>query len=154
MTGPTGAAGEAGMTGPTGAAGEVGAEGVTGPTGAAGEAGATGPAGDLSGASAVLRISSSGPLVLPETPLVTIFLVTTAGALEVSLGPGLSDGQRVLLVATSSVQPLPTATISLSAVDSVGTPLDTITLVVRGASVQLVWDAVGEVWFPMTISYE
>jgi hypothetical protein len=102
---------------------------------------------------ATLRVSSSGAITLPSAPLVNLFLVTDAGPVTVALGSGVSDGQRVLLSATSPVTPFNSATVTLTAVDGAGSPLPSIVLSHRGAGVQLVWDAVNATWLPMGVSY-
>jgi len=152
-TGPTGPTGAQGATGPTGPTGAQGATGLAGPTGAQGATGPAGPTGDITGAVATVRVSASGPITLPSAPLVNVFLVTDAGAVAASLGPGASDGQRVLLSATSPVLPFNDATVSLTAVDGAGSSLTSIVLSHRGAGVQLVWDAVNATWLPMGLSY-
>jgi hypothetical protein len=153
IAGPTGPAG--GPTGPTGpAGGPPGPTGPTGATGAQGIAGPTGPTGDASGLLSTQRVSSSGPIALPATPLANVLIVTDAGAVAASLGPGASDGQRVLLIAASSAgTPFNPATITLTAVDGAGSPLGSIQLSHRGAGVQLVWDAANATWLPMGVSY-
>jgi hypothetical protein len=98
-------------------------------------------------AAATLRVNSSGAIALPSAPLVTVLLGT--GASTTSIGSGLQDGQRVVIIATQGSG----VTVQLAATDAIGTPLTEITLSHVAAGAQFVWDGVGERWLPIGVSY-